>query len=228
MKGLSIWKLGYNPENWVLINYAAPAETWYYSGTALSDAKLSDLRYNNERINSFQTDIYEYTVELPFGTIQPPTVTAYKNHSQAGEPVITQTSTLPGTATVTVTSADGLTQQSYKIDFTVAPAATADECFIATACFGSKYKPAVVLLRQFRDHYLLTNEIGKRFVAFYYRISPPLANRIAASDELKLATRIALTPLILLAFLAMHPISFMVFLTIIFAFYKLRKNKLPA
>ena len=69
-------------------------------------------------------------------------------------------------------------------------------CFIATAAYGSYLEPEVMQLRQFRDRYLLTNTLGQRFVAWYYRTSPPIANMIAGNSWLKGATRAALTPLV--------------------------------
>jgi hypothetical protein len=69
-------------------------------------------------------------------------------------------------------------------------------CFIATAAYGSSMAPDVMLLRQFRDRYLLTNPIGKAFVHLYYRLSPPLARMIAGNELLRSATRAALTPVI--------------------------------
>jgi len=76
-----------------------------------------------------------------------------------------------------------------------------DECFIATAAFGSKLHPAVALLRHFRDTRLLTNRPGRTFVHYYYTVSPLLAARIADSPFLKGLVCIALLPVIAVAFL---------------------------
>ena len=69
-------------------------------------------------------------------------------------------------------------------------------CFIATAAFGSYMAPDVLVLRQFRDKYLLTNALGRGFVDFYYHVSPPLAQFIAQHESLRFATRMALTPIV--------------------------------
>jgi len=70
-------------------------------------------------------------------------------------------------------------------------------CFIATAVYGSPYANEVVLLKQFRDIYLLNNSLGKSFVKFYYFISPPIANRISKRNYLKTIIKsILIIPLI--------------------------------
>lgn len=71
-----------------------------------------------------------------------------------------------------------------------------DRCFIATAAYGSYLHPDVEVLRDFRDHYLLTNKIGRKFVAWYYQNSPILASTIAGNDSLRTLTRAALTPIV--------------------------------
>jgi hypothetical protein len=69
-------------------------------------------------------------------------------------------------------------------------------CFIATAAYGSYMAADVVTLRLFRDRYLLTNPAGQAFVAFYYTVSPPIADFIAKHEPLRMMTRIALTPVV--------------------------------
>ncbi|HET6489254.1 MAG TPA: fibronectin type III domain-containing protein [Syntrophales bacterium] len=93
---------------------------------------------------------------------------------------------------------------SNEIAYAVPGAATADSsssggggaCFIATAAFGNYRAPEVILLRQFRDRFLLTNAPGRLFVDVYYRLSPSLADFISQYDSLRSATRLALKPLI--------------------------------
>ena len=70
-------------------------------------------------------------------------------------------------------------------------------CFIATAAFGSAMAPEVERLRGFRDSCLLTNVPGRAFVDFYYRVSPPVADFISESEELRQIARGMLWPLVL-------------------------------
>ncbi|MDQ5985376.1 MAG: hypothetical protein CSYNP_01085 [Syntrophus sp. SKADARSKE-3] len=81
---------------------------------------------------------------------------------------------------------------------------SSDRCFIATAAFGSYLHPYVGLLRNFRDVFLLTTEMGKGFVDWYYRVSPPMANFIADSGFLKAVVRILLLPVVGFAALALQ------------------------
>ena len=71
------------------------------------------------------------------------------------------------------------------------------DCFIATAAYGSLLDPHVVELRQFRDQYLKRSALGRSFIRFYYRHSPPIAAVIARHEWLRLLVRMLLTPLVL-------------------------------
>ncbi len=75
-------------------------------------------------------------------------------------------------------------------------------CFIATAAYGSYLDSHVKILRDFRDHYLLTNPAGRAFVKFYYKTSPPIADYIEKHETVRIATRWVLTPLV---YGATHP-----------------------
>lgn len=74
-----------------------------------------------------------------------------------------------------------------------------EQCFIATAAFGSKQAWQVELLRNFRDQVLLKSQLGKEFVKFYYKNSPPLANAISKRPWAKQVVRAALWPVTLTA-----------------------------
>ena len=69
-------------------------------------------------------------------------------------------------------------------------------CFIATAAFGSPMAQDVRLLREFRDRHLLTNPAGRLFVRVYYRLSPPLARRVARDPDLAAQIRALLRPVV--------------------------------
>ena len=77
-------------------------------------------------------------------------------------------------------------------------------CFIATAAYGSYIENHVMVLREFRDHFLLTNPVGKVFVDLYYTYSPPVADFIASHDTLRAFVRWSLIPLVSMSWMALH------------------------
>lgn len=70
-------------------------------------------------------------------------------------------------------------------------------CFIATAAYGSALEPHVVALREFRDRVLRQSALGRAFIRYYYRYSPPLAAIIARHESLRVLARAVLTPIVL-------------------------------
>jgi uncharacterized delta-60 repeat protein len=71
------------------------------------------------------------------------------------------------------------------------------KCVIATAAYGSYDDSHVVVLRKFRDEFLLKNRLGRELTKLYYAYSPPLASLIERHDSLRTAARCLLTPTVL-------------------------------
>lgn len=105
------------------------------------------------------------------------------------------------TATATVTD-NALNQANSSVAITVSSSGGSSSgggggCFIATACFGSPMAEEVIVLSRFRDEKLLTNESGKRFVSFYYKYGPYVADWIKDKEGIKKITRGILKPVVL-------------------------------
>lgn len=66
---------------------------------------------------------------------------------------------------------------------------TEGECFIATAAYGTPMAKELDTLRDFRDEVLLPNSLGAKFVSFYYRTSPPIAEFISRHNVLRTVVR---------------------------------------
>jgi len=77
-------------------------------------------------------------------------------------------------------------------------------CFIATAAYGSPLHPHIEILRDFRNKYLMPNRAGRKFVAFYYRYSPFLADIVAQHKALKIAVQIHLLPGVVICYSMVH------------------------
>lgn len=100
---------------------------------------------------------------------------------------------------------------------------TGGGCFIATAAYGSYLEPEVMVLRGFRDKYLLTNDVGKTFVTYYYKWSPPIADIIKRHESLRLIVRIGLTPLVYGVKYPEGTSAMLVLMMLSFAFRRARK-----
>ncbi len=72
-------------------------------------------------------------------------------------------------------------------------------CFIATAAYGTPMADDVNVLRSVRDSVLLESSVGTAMVDTYYRVSPPIADAVAASPVLASIVRALLTPVVLMS-----------------------------
>jgi len=72
-------------------------------------------------------------------------------------------------------------------------------CFVATAAYGTPMAADVDSLRKLRDGAMLTNPLGRLFVAAYYALSPPIAGAIASDERLRAGARTLLAPAVALA-----------------------------
>jgi len=96
-------------------------------------------------------------------------------------------------------------QSPVLYDLTMKPAEAVEPvatCFIATAAHGTPVADEVRILREFRDGYLLATPLGRAFVDFYYRVSPPMAGFIAEHPVLKPIVRVGLLPVVVMSAVA--------------------------
>lgn len=83
-----------------------------------SNAKLASIAVNGTPIAGFAPTKFNYTVDLPYGTTTIPVVTAEKQEEEQTV-VIKQATSVEGTATITVTAANGTTKETYNVTFKV-------------------------------------------------------------------------------------------------------------
>lgn len=100
-------------------------ESVYYitisKAVASSDATLATLTYGGTAI-ALADGVFEYNVELPYGTIAVPALAATVHHAGANVTDIDDAAAFVNrhaTSTVTVTAEDGTTTQLYTVNFTV-------------------------------------------------------------------------------------------------------------
>lgn len=86
-----------------------------------SDATLSALATTAGPVSpAFDPSVTSYSLELPAGTTNIPAVSAMVNDTGKATYVVTQAQSLPGSAFVSVAAQDGVTTQTYTVNFTVA------------------------------------------------------------------------------------------------------------
>ncbi|MBU1085948.1 MAG: hypothetical protein KKD05_00335 [Candidatus Omnitrophica bacterium] len=156
-----------------------------------TDAELAAVGVSNESI----LRIYYYNLDTGLWELVPGSVVnTSSNIVTAGTAHFSMYTV--GSSTITDDSND-----SSSVPVTVAATSSSGGgggggCFIATAAFSTTMASEVKILCRFRDEYLLTNYWGTKFVKFYYRNSPPIADFIRQNETLKSIIRACLVPLI--------------------------------
>ncbi|MCM8804971.1 MAG: hypothetical protein NC833_06925, partial [Candidatus Omnitrophica bacterium] len=87
-------------------------------------------------------------------------------------------------------------------------------CFIATVCFGSPLSKYVSILREFRDKVLVKSILGRKFVKWYYKNGPHIAQFVSKYQFFKIFLRIILYPIIGICYLILK--GFLPYFIIIF------------
>ena len=88
-----------------------------YGEVATNNASLSSIFFDGKAFTAFSSDKYNYDYMLLPGVSSVPTVSVITANSNATY-AIANAQSLPGTTTISVTSADGSTTQTYTINFT--------------------------------------------------------------------------------------------------------------
>ncbi|MBZ5621726.1 MAG: RDD family protein [Acidobacteriia bacterium] len=78
-------------------------------------------------------------------------------------------------------------------------------CFVVTAASGDAGSFEVQTLSRFRDQYLMHDRWGTLLVREYYRLSPHAARPIASMGAARITVRLALQPIVVWAWLLLHP-----------------------
>ena len=95
---------------------------------AKDDATLKSITLDGKALAGFNPATATYDVELPYGTTVAPTIAATATNANATIDIV-QATALPGSATINVTAEDGVTTNTYTVNFTVATASTNNELY---------------------------------------------------------------------------------------------------
>lgn len=131
--------------------------------------------------------------------------------------------TVSGTATSSVdmnSTTTGAVTSTETPDPNTGNTTAAGGCFIATVAFGDYHHSVLHLLRAFRDQVLMTNVVGTWFAEQYYNYSPAAAAWIGQHDTARAITRVALAPVIAVAWVSMQPllVQLLILLTLVVAY----------
>ncbi len=97
--------------------YTATYSVIITEGPAATDATLQSLEVSGSSVPGFHPDTLCYTLTYPFGSAFTPSVSALENDPNAT--VVTNNVAIPGTATIIVTAEDGITTNTYCINYEI-------------------------------------------------------------------------------------------------------------
>ncbi|MCU4166686.1 LamG-like jellyroll fold domain-containing protein [Carboxylicivirga caseinilyticus] len=100
------------------VGEAAERYAFFNVDSETTDATLADLTIDDSSLEGFNSANLNYTVAVAEGTI--PVVAGTVKVAGANITNVVQATTVPGTATIEVTGADGTTKNTYTIDFEIA------------------------------------------------------------------------------------------------------------
>ena len=90
---------------------------WKTAPNPANDASLSDLKVAGSTITGFAPGIVNYNYEVLIGTTVVPQITSVTTTNSSATTVITQATSIPGNATVVVTSQNGTVNSTYTVSF---------------------------------------------------------------------------------------------------------------
>ena len=117
---------------------------WKTPVAAGTDASLSDLKIGGTTIAGFASNVINYTNGIPFGS-PVPQITAATTTDTGATKVITQATSVPGNATVVVTSQNGSVSKTYTVSYiftgpqTAAPTPPNRNAFDVVSLFSNTY-----------------------------------------------------------------------------------------
>ena len=85
----------------------------------MNNSRPADIKVGGVSLTGFNPYVFNYNVELPFGTVNAPEVTVEKAEDDQTV-TVTQAASATGAAMVVVTAPDGTTKSTYTINFSVA------------------------------------------------------------------------------------------------------------
>lgn len=162
--------------------------TWYW-GVTVRDiweaARKNELR--DEREGAYNGAQLADQASNQIRTKHPATkvISSTSSYSKpASTPSYTATSTSSNTSSNSTQRSNTSTTSSQQTQ-----PAKKEGCYIATAVYGSYDAPEVMTLRRFRDETLRNSAFGRWFIRTYYRLSPPVAEKLKNAKRINAFVR---------------------------------------